>query len=208
MRLGISTSCYYPEHLEFAVKNLVEHQVACIEVFVNTVSEFEPGFIRLLQGILQGGNTEVVSVHPFTSGMEFVLFFTDYQRRVDDGVEMYRKYFDVCSRLGGKYVVFHGVRRDIPCEDGVYFERFQLLYESARSMGVELLQENVARCKSGDPAFIQKMRKALGEQAHFVLDTKQCVRRGVELEQMRAVMGDALRHVHLSDCDVNHDRCV
>jgi sugar phosphate isomerase/epimerase len=40
-----------------------------------------------------------------------------------------------------------------------------------------------------------------------VLDTKQALRSGVSIEEMRRAMGEGLRHVHISDCSAQKD-CV
>ena len=199
MKCGVSTACYYPEPTENALYELVSHQVPYIEIFLNTFSELEVPFVKRLQEILKQGMTQVVSLHPFTSGMEPLLFFSNYKRRFEDGVCLYQHYFEFCNRIGAKYLIFHGAHKDVLCEDNLYFERFDKLNEYAKSAGIELLQENVARCKSRNIDFIQRMKKQLGDSVHFTLDTKQCIRSEVSPIEMLKVMGEQVRHIHFSD---------
>lgn len=199
MVFGISSASYYPETIEFAVEHLAKHRIPVTELFLNTWSEMKPDFILDLKQILEKGPTRVISVHPFTSMMESMLFFTQYTRRIDDGLEFYKQYFEFCNQVGAKYLVFHGAYQQMGCEDLFYFEQFDRLNRAAKSMGVEVLQENVARCKSGSIEFICKMKKELGDSVHFVLDTKQCVRRGITAFEMLEAMGPQVSHIHISD---------
>ena len=205
MKCGVSTACYYPEPTENALYQLVSHQVPYIEIFLNTFSELQMPFVKRLKEILKQGMTQVISVHPFTSGMEPFLFFSNYKRRFEDGVELYQRYFEFCNMIGAKYVIFHGAHKDIFCEDNMYFERFSKLNETAKTMGIELLQENVARCKSRDVGFIQKMKQQLGDSVHFTLDTKQCIRSEVSPIEMLKAMGQQVRHIHFSDRNQKRD---
>ena len=50
LEIGISTSCYYPELTEFAVRSLVEAEVDCMELFFNADSELSgPRFDEILR---------------------------------------------------------------------------------------------------------------------------------------------------------------
>lgn len=50
--------------------------------------------------------------------------------------------------------------------------------EIGRAEGVTVCQENVNRFKSQHIAFCDRMRRALGDDFHMVLDIKQAVRAG------------------------------
>ena len=50
--------------------------------------------------------------------------------------------------------------------------------ERLRAEGVTVCQENVNRFKSQHIAFCDRMRRALGDDFHMVLDIKQAVRAG------------------------------
>lgn len=171
--------------------------VGTVEIFLNTFSELEESYLKDLKTLL--GESGVVSLHPFTSGLEPFLFFTDYDRRYCDGIELYKRYFQACAFLGARYLVFHGDRKDSAFEQALYFERFARLNDCAKTFGVELLQENVARCRSNSPAFVTAMRAYLRDKVGFVLDTKQCLRSGTTADEMLEAMGNCVQHVHISD---------
>ena len=187
MKLGISTACYYPDETESAVSRLAAAGIDTVEIFFNTFSELDPTFIAQLKKTL--GEIEVVSIHPFTSGFEPFLFFTGYDRRYQDGIELYKRYYQACAALGARYLVFHGDRRESDFAQELYFERFAQLDSIARTFGVQLLQENVARCRSNSPAFLRAMREYLHQEVGFVLDTKQCLRSGTTAFEVLETMG-------------------
>lgn len=199
MKAGISTACFYPQTPEEAIGFLSAHRIPHIEVFFNSFSELKGGYLRRLRSELQNEGVEVLSVHPFTSGMEPILFFSDYERRVEDGLELYRRYFEAANQLGAGILVFHGDRRESNCSDGRYFERFLRLVRLGREFGVTVAQENVERCRSGSPAFLKRMRAELGDEAHFVLDVKQARRAGEDPIAILEALGQRVCHVHISD---------
>lgn len=196
---GVSTACFYPQTTERALELVGEMGAPVCEIFVNAHQEFSVSFFKGLLDRAQHYNLQISAVHPFTSGFENMYFYSDYPRRLEDGIELYRRYFALTASLGAKFFVMHGSfpGTDLP-DQGVY-ERFSLLQRTARQEGVVLLQENVSRCRSTDPAFIEGMRKALGDEAQFVLDIKQAVRGGVDPFKMLEAMGANLAHLHISD---------
>lgn len=199
MRTGVSTACFYPAPTEEALLLAARSGAPCTEVFINADSEFRPDFFDRMAALAKEQGIEVISIHPFTSGMEPILFFSDYPRRMQDGLELYRRFFEMAARIGARYFVLHGARAQSALPDEELFERFMALRRLAAQAGVRLLQENVVRCKSRSPEFIRHMRAYLGSEAEFVLDTKQALRSGVSLEEMCQAMGEGLRHVHISD---------
>jgi sugar phosphate isomerase/epimerase len=199
MKLGISTSSLYPMNTEQAVAQLTGHHVRCIEIFFNSFSELEPAFVSGLRQQLADSDTEVLSIHPFTSGIEPMLFFSEYSRRLEDGIAFYRRYFSAAQQLGAKLFVLHGDHKASTFPDTLYFERFLLLSSVAKEYGITLAQENVARCRSGYLDFLQRMKEALGNDAAFVCDLKQARRAGIDPLEMIQTLGSAIRHIHLSD---------
>jgi sugar phosphate isomerase/epimerase len=192
-------------HTEEAMARACALPAADIEIFINAYSELSNAFIGRLRAMADAAGKRVVSLHPFTSGFEPMLFFRDYDRRFDDGIALYSRYFEACAALGGRYVVLHGDKLGTPTPDEVYFERYARLYDIAESFGVLLCQENVARCTSGQPAMLAKMKKALGDRVKFVLDVKQARRAGAYPCALCDILGESLAHVHLSDFDEASD---
>ena len=195
---GISTACLYPLPTEQSLEALARLRPACVEVFINAASELAPGFLRGLRTRADAAGVRIVSVHPYTSGMEHMFFFSDYDRRFDEGAEIYRRFYQAANILGADCIVFHGDHKFSPLPRQEYFARFGCLWEDARSHGVSLCQENVERCASHSAQFIAEMRKAL-PQAEYILDVKQAVRAGESVWDIAQAMGEKIKHVHISD---------
>lgn len=198
MTPGISTACFYPEHTEDALLRLAERGVEAAEVFFNCLGEASAQNASRLRKIADGGGTRILAVHPFTSGMEPMLFFSRYDRRFLEGRDLYLRYCEAANILGARILVFHGGFRQTPVTREEYFERFGRLAEDLAAEGVDLCHENVDRCTGWQPDFFRGMKKALPD-AGFVLDVKQCVRAGVGIFEMADAMAGHLRHLHISD---------
>ena len=198
MQAGVSTSCCYPELTEQALVRIAEMGVKGTEIFFNAPSEFEEPFLHELAHIASGNGMKILSIHPFTSGLEPLLFFSEYRRRFLDGIELYRRFFHAANLLGANLLVFHGDRRGSSCPRSRYFDAFGELMEVGRSMGVIVAQENVPRCAGWCPDFFADMARAL-PNACFVLDVKQCIRGGCTPFEMLEAMGSGMVHMHVSD---------
>ncbi len=205
MNLGISTACFYPELTEKAVKFLCENGTTELEVFFNSACEMQGEILSEIAAITRANGTRVVSVHPFTSGFEPFMLFSDYERRFLDGLEFCKRYFNACNTLGAEILVLHGDRFESSHSDEQYFERYLALYRAAQKEGVCVAQENVCRCRSRDIEFLKNMRAQLGSETAFVLDLKQATRSELSYKDVLSVMSDSLVHVHLNDCDEQHD---
>lgn len=203
MQAGVSTACFYPELTERALEYLARGGVKAVEVFVNAFSELEEPYLRCLRETANAAGTRIVSLHPFTSALEPLLFFSDYDRRRQDSIEKYKRFFHAASLLEADFVVFHGGRREDTQQER-YFEQYDLLARAAAGIGVTLAHENVARCVGWTPDFFRTMRAQLPD-ARFVLDIKQCVRAGCDPLEMLEAMDAGLAHVHISDHDAVHE---
>lgn len=202
MEFGISTACFYPEDLLTAMKSLAQYDIKCTEIFANTYSELSEIFAETIKRITEPKNIRITSVHPFTSGYEHILLFSDYYQRFRDSVEFYKNYFRFARRVGAKTVVLHGDKRFADSggiSDEEYFERYHILYRTAKAMGVSVGQENVNAFRSQNPDFIRKMRNYLGNEVDFVFDIKQAVRAGYSPYEMCEAMGNRIVHLHIND---------
>lgn len=194
---GISIACLYPEHPETALKRLCEKGAKLVEIFVNTHSETDPGYIRTLADILRLNGSSCVSLHPFTCGIDTYMLYTGYERRINDYLEYHKRYFEAMNILGASYFILHGNKN--PCPDSVVFEGYSRLNEVAKSFGVRVLQENVCRCTTGELSQLVRMKQALKDDAGFVLDTKQAVRKNLNPYDFVYSLGGSIKHVHFSD---------
>lgn len=205
MRIGVSTACLYPLELEKGLDELLSMDFRLFEIFFNTVSELEPDFVKEMKVRIDAHGAQVKSVHPFTSAIEGFLLFSEYNRRYEDGLEFYKRYFEACNLLGATILVLHGQRalkKDgsvPPPAAELYFERYAGIYRLGQTFGVTVAQENVNLFRSQSPSFIRRMREQLGEECAFVLDVKQAVRAEKNPFEMCKAMGDKIVHVHLND---------
>lgn len=206
MQLGVSTSCFFPLETEKALTRLGQAGVTHAELFLNTLCESEPAFIRQLQKICQTYGISVPALHPFTSGMETLYFASAYPRRVADGIKLYRRLFECTTLLGAHIFTMHGEAKNNPGDFSYYCENFAKLSEiAAADYDITLCQENVVRCKCGSSDTIRRMRELLGDQVHFTLDVKQAVRSGEDVFEMLDAMDSNVAHVHISDHTVTQD---
>lgn len=201
MRSGISTACLYPMLLEKSFSTLISMDFKLLEVFVNTYSELESKYMKELRKIADANGCKIKSVHPFTSGYESFLLFSDYERRFVDSLEFYKHYFETCNILGANILVLHGKKKNKRDElsEEEYFERYLRMFELGKTFGVTVAQENVNMFWSNGPIFIEHMRKFCEANCAFVLDIKQAVRGGENPLEICRAMGSSLIHIHLND---------
>lgn len=204
---GISTACFYPQETADALELLCSAGIKTTEIFLNTFSELRPEYVSRLHETLSAANTRAIALHPFSSMLEMFFFASDYHNRLQDGLALYRRYFEVCQRLHIPRMVFHGDYVQTQFPFARHCENYLLLRKTAREYGVEFCQENVVRCKCGRPEYILQMREYTGDDVSFVLDVKQMRRAGVSLAEMTGAMRGKIAHVHLSDTIPEND-CV
>lgn len=195
---GVSTACLYPRETEEALYDLAVGGVSCAEVFINSESELRRGFVDELRRTLEHFEMTCPAVHPYDCPMDPLNLFSPYRRRAEDFLESRKVYFEAMNRLGARIFVFHGAK--LPrSSDAFYFERYEKLVRLGKEFGITVAQENVEYCSSGTLSFLTAMKRALGEDAAFVLDVKQAVRAKQNPLDLVTALGDRIVHVHISD---------
>ena len=206
-RIGASTANLYPLETEQALDILLALGFRTLEVFLNTESELAPDFIAGLRRRIERADARIVSVHPFTSVQEPYLLFSDYDRRLQDGLKLYGRLFDATRELGAQYLVMHGdkpgAKSHLSMEESA--RRFEQISDVGASRGVFLLQENVCRNRSAELPYLEAMRRTIGEKARFVFDSKQALRSGHTTREVLQALGPNVCHVHISDHTAEHD---
>lgn len=199
MTVGVSSACFFPCDTLQSVQKLASLGVEYTEIFMGSHSECSGQYLKQLCSAKDNYGISVTSVHPFTSGYEYILLFSGYERRIDDTVEYYKRYFSAAGELGAKYVVFHGDNKKAAFV-GVerYAEIFSRLDGVARSFGVRLSQENVSSSHIGSGENIRAL-KALLPDICFTFDIKQAYRGGYDPFDILHSMGQSVRCVHLND---------
>lgn len=204
MRIGMSSSCFYPEETESSLRRIGEAGAKTAEIFFNSPSELHGDLLRELCAIKAHYGMDVVSVHPFMSFAEGFWLFSEYERRFRDSLEFYPRFFEAAQALGAHLFVLHGAKH-LKLEPDRYAERLFLLNEKAKPYGVQVAHENVVYYVGEDPAFMQRLRTQLGRDFAMVLDLKQAYRAGADPFAFIETAGDHIVHVHISDSDGSHD---
>ena len=207
MAIGISTACFYPETTEESMRKTGELGAECIEIFMNAPSELEKSFIEKLCAIQKQYGMRVKSFHTYASFTESYYYFSSYERRYIESIESFKRYFDGMHALGAELLVMHGAKIPGSIPDEQVFERFGELYRIGKAEGISLCQENVVHYRSESPDFLMRMRAALGDHFHMVLDIKQARRTGIDPYVFAETFADNIAHIHISDYTDERD-CV
>ena len=205
MITGMSSACFYPLETEKAVKRCGEMGFKNIEIFVNSYCELNGKIRNEIKSICDYYGIEVCSVHPFTSFAESFVFFGSYDRRIADGIDFYKNYFDFAAFLGAEIINLHGAKLLHTVDNEEYFDRYARLFNAGKEFGVTVSQENVVDYRSQSPEFIKRMSDYLGENFALTLDLKQCRRAGESALDFINSVGEKIKAVHISDYNNNFD---
>lgn len=200
MRIGVSSSCFYPLETEKSLETLGKLGVKTAEVFFNSPSELEKPFLSEICKIRDYYSMDIVSFHPFMSFGEGYYIFSNYRRRFEDSLELYKKMFFAAAQIGAKFVVLHGTKLPLQVDVDEYAQRYLALFERAKKEGVTLAHENVVYYANESPEFALKMKSRLGNDFKMVLDVKQARRAKQNPFEFIDIIGKNIVHLHLSDC--------
>lgn len=199
LSLGISTSCLYPQNTEEALEELGRIGVKTCEIFLNSPSELTKEFAATLNIIKDYYGMDIVSIHPFSSFAETYMLFSEYSRRFNDMLDMYKKTFELAALVGARFSIIHGSLLPGKISDEEYAERFMKLCQAGSECGVAVCQENVNRHFSQSPDFLKKMRNILKDDFRLVFDIKQAVRAGYSPIDFAEEFKENIVHIHVSD---------
>ena len=204
IRATVCTNYRYIHALR-CIAHLVKSGAKVCEMFFNTSSEISPPFCSEIAKMAADAGIKIDSVHPFSSFIETGYFFSDYARRMEEGIDIYRRYFEGAAQIGARFFVFHGANLTLAMEPEKYAERLYLLSAAARKEGICLCQENVSRCLAGQIEYVKALKKILGDDISFTLDIKQANRAGQDPFEMAKVMGKNIKLVHINDYNEEND---
>ena len=199
MTVGVSTSNLYPMRTEQALIQLLESGFKTVEIFLNTESESKPFYAKKMHSYANSHRARISALHSYNSISESYMYFTDYRRRLEDGIKQLDNVFKTASAIGAPYVIIHGDRPAGPLSDEDSIRRFGFLYDLGQKRGVTLLLENVLKYRSAGLEYIRLMRYMLADKAQFVFDLKQCIRCKLDPLDVLSAMSGGVRHVHISD---------
>lgn len=205
MKIGISSSCLYPMYTEEAFRLIAQNGVELTEIFFNANCELQPSFIQQLREIKDEYGIAIGSVHPTMSLAESFMLFSNYERRFHEGIDIFKRYGEIASQLGAKYVIMHGGKPNGTMDNHGYFDRFARVAQAVRQNGATLLQENVVNFRAGSLEALHDMSDYLGEDVNFCLDVKQSIRGGYSPYDVLQLLGNKIKHLHLSDSNEKYD---
>ena len=205
MKIGISSSCLYPMYTEESFKLIAQQGVELSEIFFNANCELEPPFIKQLCDIKNEYGIEIKSVHPTMSLAESFMLFSNYDRRFNEGIEIFKRYGEIAAQLGAKYVIMHGGKYNGTMDNHGYFDRFALVADAVKQNGATLLQENVVNFRAGSLESLEDMSNYLGDNVNFCLDVKQSIRGGYSPYDVLRLLGGKIKHLHISDSNDKYD---
>ena len=205
MKIGISSSCLYPMYTEESFKLIASQGVEISEIFFNANCELEPSFTKQLREIKDEYGIALSSIHPTMSLAESFMLFSNYDRRFNEGLEIFKRYGEIAAELGAKYVIMHGGKPNGTMDNHGYFDRFARVAEVVRQNGATLLQENVVNFRAGSLEALSDMSNYLGDEVNFCLDVKQSIRGGYSPYDVLHLLGSKIKHLHLSDSNEQFD---
>ncbi len=205
MKIGISSSCLYPMYTEESFEYIAQNGVELSEIFFNANCELQPPFIKRLREIKDRYGITLSSIHPTMSLAESFMLFSNYDRRFNEGLDMYKRYGEIAAELQAKYVIMHGGKPNGTMDNHGYFDRFARVAEVVRQNGATLLQENVVNFRAGSLEALHDMSNYLGSEVNFCLDVKQSLRGGYSPYDVVRLLGNKIKHLHLSDSNEKYD---
>ncbi|MCC9293389.1 sugar phosphate isomerase/epimerase family protein [Clostridium sp. MT-14] len=203
MDIGLSSASFYPYvNTEDSITIMRNLGFKLGEIFLNSDSEYEESFGKLLLEQKLKNDFVINSVHAFSSSFEPYLF-DEYKRRRDDAFLKFEKVCKLAKLLGAKCYTFHGMkyRKLQEVHSSFIFDIYNKLTYAAGKQGIKLCQENVFWCLSSNTDFLYELREKCSNPIYFTLDIKQAYRAGRTPEEYIDVMGSAMENLHLNDRD-------
>ncbi len=202
MKLGMSTSCFYCDReVEDTLELYNDMGVGLAEVFLNCESEYEDGFVRMLNE--KKGSIKIHSVHPHGTSFEPELFSNHDRTRVD-AEKVFSKVCHAGYVLGAKYITFHGpfvkAGRETDIDFAEFGARMNQICELAATFGMQVAYENVSWAYGNKPEFFSELLNYCPD-LRATLDTKQAIFSGYDPLRFADAMGDRLVTIHLCDMD-------
>ena len=205
MDIGLSSACFYPNlHTENSIQTMKELGFNHGEIFLNTPSEYEEEFLKVLLEKKELYEFNVNSVHAFSSSFEPYLF-DKYDRRRTDMLKKFKKVCKAAKILGADCYTFHGMRyidfNELDTE--FIIDIYNELSYIALDSGIKLAQENVSWCMSSDLNFLELLSRECKYQIYFTLDLKQAYKANISIEKYIKIMGSNIVNLHINDRDDN-----
>ena len=209
MKTGISTASLFGRfYTEDALKFLSDNNVKCAEVFLESYSEYNKAFGKVLKGVK--GSTEIHSVHTLTTQFEPQLYSLNERAKVDS-FSLLDSAMAAAEEIGAKYYTFHGGARFKKIPYNLDFDKIgretQDIIDVCKKHGVSLAYENVHWGYYNYVGFFSELKKRT-EGLKGTFDIKQARLSGVDYKEYVKEMGEDLVTAHISDIDESGKMCL
>jgi sugar phosphate isomerase/epimerase len=205
LRIAASSGAFYPDiPTEDAPARAVSLGFRDVELMLQTAGEYDAAFLRRVRANAGAWNVSIHALHLFQS---LHPFFSGYQRRTDEALDLFRRALDGAHICGAQVLVWHGASRaEATAPDA--WDRFIAttgqLAELATDADVTLGIENVSWCVISAVRDVLRLNGALAAMPHadavgYVFDTFQALESGANPFMLLAAMEDRLVDVHISD---------
>ncbi|MBV4424544.1 sugar phosphate isomerase/epimerase family protein [Clostridium tyrobutyricum] len=205
MIIGMSSACFYPDvRTENSIELMKTIGFNTGELFLNSISEYEDDFGKLILEQELINDFKVNSVHAFSVSFEPYLF-DSYKRRRDDCFVVFKKVCKMARTLGANCYTFHGMRyQNMSSIDmNMIIDVYDKLTYTAAECGIKLCQENVFWCMSNSIEFLYEIREKCKGPLYFTLDIKQAYKAGKLPDDYIEVMKYQLANFHINDRSKN-----
>ena len=206
MEIGLSSASFYPEiNTEDSIRLMSSIGFDTGEVFLNTPSEYEENFIKLLIEEKEKYNFKSRPIHACSSQSEPFLF-DKYKRRREDMFVYYKKLCKAARMLGAESYTFHGMRLGNfnTMDKELILDVYNEMNYISQEQGIKLSQENVSWCMSSNLDFLLYLREEMKDSLYFTLDIKQAYKAFTEPEKYLDIMKENINNLHINDRDEKH----
>jgi sugar phosphate isomerase/epimerase/predicted metal-dependent hydrolase len=204
LALGVSSGAFYP-HIatEYTPAAAAALGFTEMEVMLQTSSEYEPGFARLVATNAATAGVHIRSVHTVEY---FHQVLSPYRRRVEEAHAMMDSAIEFAAIVGAQVLVWHGPTRatvQAPEAWDRFVDETKAIAMRCADVGITLALENVSRCALAQVRDVAAFARALGDfptgALGFVFDPFQAAEAGANPFMMLAAMGNRVVNVHISD---------
>lgn len=205
MRIGCSTGAFFPEATtEQAIEQAARIGLHDIEVMLQSHCEYQPEFFGHLRGHVQATGVSVHAVHALH---RYHPVFDSYQRRVDEGWDLFKRAVEGAASLGAGLLVWHGAcvgNRGLTFQSEEVLAAIDRLAGMCDTNGLKLALENVSWCALAQTRDVLALGSRLPGLRHadaigFAFDPFQAAQAKANPFMILAAMESRLLDVHLRD---------
>lgn len=204
IKFGISTASFFGlKFNEDCFDFYKTHNIHVAEVFLSTLSEYQPDFVKLINE--RKGDLKVHSMH--SNGIQYEAeLFSGHPRIKADAESMLRTVCTAAQNLGAKFITFHG---PLKLKHQPYVHDYKKLSVTINEIcdilaeyDLNLSYENIHYGFFNDTNYYEKLI-TLCPKLYVTIDVKHAVQGGKDPIDFLRVCQDRISTIHL--CDVGHD---